>query len=681
MLLLLILAAVENILSENNSVNNVLSHSAYITIFPSEQSLSIVDTFVVVTSGSEIPLRLSQTFEIDAAEINGRRTIPLREGALLQIRDVLSDTNTIVLQYHGRTPSNEMTHCSDSFAVLREEDVLPQGFHDYRFATITLQVPNDWEAIASGKLIEKKTENDSVIFCWKTETLVPSLGWFVAGKYYVATTYVDSIPIMTYVSFSDTAVVEKLHSLSKNVLKVFQEKFNTYRFPKLAIVEVEDFVAGKNVAAAAYPSCILVKKQTFATQDTFNSAMEILPHEIAHQWWPLSVFVNDEDLAVLSEGLCEFSARLFHETNGDNSMRDDLQYHPLLRSLIVRAQQQNEVPLQKKADLRTIPTQYLKAYYVHTMLRIVIGEKKYEELLSAFAKNFWMKKISLDDFQTLAEVLSEKNLDWFFEQWVKNTGIPRLKLYNVKTFFSEQHWRTKGNVRVVGYKQFTTPVFVEARSERDTVEKKIFLGKLENGKYINDVSFEIRTKEKPREVILNPRRDILLSKKMPPRFSDLREPADGIMIIGSKANTDSLWKYARRDSATMDKGGWWITMKVDSAVTLSDLQRARVFLYGTKKQNSIAEKFEKYFPLRIVNDSAMYRDSIWFDTTNTLGVMEIADNSFSANGLVCWIAPIGNNVQMQLLPYPHSYVVFREGIRVAEGTWEIEDEEYAVKIQ
>jgi hypothetical protein len=681
LLFLFFLLPVVNIPSEKKSVSKVLSHSARITIFPSEQSLSITDTFVVVTAASEIPLRLSQTFEIDFAEINGRNTIPLRDGALLQLRDVLSDTNTIILQYHGRSPANEMTQCSETYAVLREEDVLPQGEHDYRYANITLQVPKHWETIASGKLFQKTMENDSAVFCWKTATLVPSLGWFIAGKYSVETTDADSIPIITYLTFSDSTVAEKLHTLSKNVLKVFQKKFGAYRFPKLAIVEVEDFVAGKNVAAAAFPSCILVKKQTFATQDTFNAAMEILPHEIAHQWWALSVFVDDADLAVLSEGLCEFSARLFHETVGDRSLRDDLQNHPLLRSLLVRAQQQKEVPLQQKADLRTIPTQYLKAYYFHTMLRIVIGKENFLTLLSAFSKNHWTNKATLDDFQKLAEKISEKKLDWFFEQWVKHTGIPRLKLYNVKTFFSERRWRTKGNVRVVGYEQFTTPVFVEARSEQDTVAKEIFIGKNENGKYVNDVSFEILTKEKPREVALNPRGDILLSQTMPPRFSDLREPSDGVMIIGSKGNADSLWKYARRDSSEMDKGGWWITMKVDSAVTLSDLQRARVFLYGTQQQNSVVEKFEKYFPLQMKNDSVFYRDSVWFDTANAMGIMEIADNPFFANGLVSWFAPMGNNVQMQLLPYSHSYIVCRESIRVAEGTWEIEDEDYTVKIK
>jgi len=671
--------------SFSETKQNILSHSAFIKIFPTEKTISVIDTLIVVSSESEIFLRLFPTYEIVNSSLNGKPTIPLRDGMMLQIRDVLSDTNTIIVEYSGEVLSTEMSQLNDTSAVLREEEILPQGEHNYQFANIKLQVPNGWEAIASGQLTTKETESDSTIFFWRTNTPIPSLGWFVAGKFSVAKTFFDSIEISTYFTSVDTSIVEKnaraekIHSLCKNVLKTYSEKFGTYRFSKLAIIEVEDFLAGKNVVAAAIPSGVLMKKFSFTTNDSFNSAIEVLPHEIAHQWFPQTIFVEDEDLAILSEGLCEYAARLFHETTGDRSIRDDLSNHPLLRSLLIRAQNNQEVPLQKKADLRTIPTQYLKAYYFHHMLRTIIGDDVFMKLLKEYCDKFWLKKTSLNDFKKLAEELSEKNLDWFFDQWVKNTGIPRLKLYNVKTIFENGRWKTKGNVRIVGYAQFTTPVKVEVRTQNDSLVKNLWLGKDSTEKYQNDVAFEIFSKEKPTEVVLNPRGDILLSKKMPPRLSDLREPSDGTMIIGSNGNTDSLWTMARRDSAEMDKGGWWITMKVDSSITLGDLQQERVILYGTKEQNSVVEKFVKNFPIIFHNDSCFYRDSSW--SGDSLGVTQIIDNPFHPNGLVVWVVPLGNSSVMQLLPFPNSYIIFNGSEHEAEGVWEIEDEEYIFKIK
>ncbi len=661
--------------------DEILSHSAHIKIYPSEKNLSIADTFLAATSASELTLRLNSSFEILFSSVNGAQSFPVRDGAVVQFRDVDKDTSTIVIHYAGKIPETPMTFASDSLVVLRPEEIFPNGKNTMCSARVAIQVPLEWSAVGCGNFESSSKENDSLLFNYNSPSPLFTLGWFVAGKFPIARTVAkDGITISLFLFTKDTSLSEtinrdeRLLSLAENIFTTYQKKFGTYRFKSFAILEIENELAGNNVLAAAIPGGVMIKKQTLLSDDEFNSVDAVLPHEIAHQWFPQTVFIEEKDAALLSEGLCEYAARLFHEAMGDTSIRDDLKNHPMLRSLIVRAQQNREVPLQKQADLRALPTHYLKAYFVWNMLRKIMGENIFDTFLFAYAERFRLKKISSEEFQQLAEEYSGKKLDWFFEQWVMNTGIPRLKLYNVKKKFIDDKWKITGNVRIVGYAQFTTPVDIEVQTATEQIQQSLWLGKDSTGKYKNDIAFTCVTNDEPIIVEMNPDGDILLSKKIPVRLSNLREPSDGILIVGSKGNNDSLLAFARRDSVAMENGGWWITIKADSTITLGDLQQERVFLYGTKEQNSIVEKFENNFPIKIKNDSAFYRDSVW--SGDSVGVMQIIENPFRPNGLAGWIAPLEKNVSMQLLPFPFSYVVFKKEKHQAEGTWEVEDEEY-----
>ena len=662
--------------------DEILFHSASIKIYPADKTVAVADTFVVVTPASELLLQFASSFEILFSSVNGIQSFPLRDDALIQFRDIAKDTSTIIVHYCGDIPAMQMTFIADSLVVLRPEEIFPHGKNTLYVARTQIQVPLQWSAIGCGNFIQSMEENDSLIFVYASPPPLFTSGWFVAGKFPVVTSIEkEGIKISSYLFSHDTTHSaeklreERLISLTENVFRIYQKKFGAYRFNSFALVEVENELAGNNVLAAAIHGGVLIKKQTLLSTDEFNSADAVLPHEIAHQWFPLTIFIEEKDAALLSEGLCEYAARLFHEAMGDTSMRDDLKNHPMLRSLIARAQQNREVPLQKQADLRALPTHYLKAYFVWNMLRKIMGKEVFDAFLFSYAERFRLKKISLEEFQRLAEEYAgEKNLDWFFEQWVKNTGIPRLKLYNVKKKFNAGQLKTTGNVRIVVYAQFTTPVEIEVQTTTEHSRQSVWLGRNSARKYQNDIPFTCVTDDEPIVVEINPDGDILLSKKISQRFSNLREPSDGILIIGSNGNVDSLFSFARRDSAAMENSGWWISLKADSNVTLADLQQERVFLYGTKEQNSIVEKFENYFSVKIKNDSAFYRDSVWCG--DSVGVMQIIENPFRPNGLAIWITQLGTNASLQLLPYPFSYVVFNREKHQAEGTWEVEDDDY-----
>ncbi|TLY32331.1 MAG: M1 family metallopeptidase [Ignavibacteria bacterium] len=586
-----------------NGACEIVSHKARLNLFPSQNAISATDTLTIHLTPhkpARIKLQLLPVYEVEEVRINGRKSRFERDRDSIEITNLPTDTLfDCVIVYSGVLAfRSEFSQLTRERAVLREEEVLPHGKSMLREARLTVRAPAAWEVLTAGTLVRRDTSMDSTLFVYDIDRPVPTLGWICGGPYWAGPGEGQGPPVSVHLFPEDSGSASGIAELAKALLKFYGERFSTYRFRDFKVVEVEDWVAGPNVLAVAIPAMVMIKRLTLRTDDRFNQVRTILPHEVAHQWWPMTVFLEDADAAFLAEGMCDYSALLFHESTGALSARDSLKHHPLLRPLILRALKGQDLPLQRKADLRSLPTHYLKAAYVHNMLRHLVGDSTFFLLYRTFAGRFAARRVGLSDFQQLAEELSGRKLDWFFNQWVKNRGLPRLKIYNVKSVPLGDQWVTRGRVRIVGYDKFTTFADVGIATGAGMMLKRVWLGADSTGSYRNDVPFEVVSKEKPQRALLDPAGNLLKYERLPVKFSDVRDPADGLMIVGTRKHAGHLLALARKDSASMEMGAWSVTIKRDSEVSLGDLQNERVFIYGMAAENSVAAELEDKFPIK-----------------------------------------------------------------------------------
>lgn len=640
-----------------------------------------------MTVRQEVPHdRLQFTFvpvyDISRITINGRTKEFSKGGSSLTIEDVPHDSVfDVILEYSGVLSfHSDFSMITDDRAVLREEEFLPYTPRILRSVRMSIIVPNGWEVHTAGTLVRRDAGPDSTTFLWTLGTPEPMIGWIVAGKYPVQQTSAGPVPVSVYLDEGDSAAGPRVLDLARKALDFYSRNFLPYRFPKLDIVEVPDQIGGRNILAIAMPSMILVKKLAFSTDDRFNQIDAVLPHEIAHQWWPMTVFQRDEDVGFLSEGLCEFSSLLFAESRGVLAARDSLSHHPMLRALILRVKQGTDTPLQQNVDLRPNPTHYLKGSYTFNMLRRIVGDSVFVGILHQFAFRYQSTRIGLETFVKLCEELSGKRLQWFFDQWVKQRGLPQLKLYNVRAVPEGGRWLTRGRVRMVGYDKYTALVEVAVETPgAELARASVWLGTDSLGAYHNDMPFEVRTAAKPVRAVLDPAGDILKIQKLPPKFSDLHDPSAAIMVVGSRRNADYLAGLARQDSAQMTRGWWTITIKSDTAITLADLQQDHVLLYGKPDENRVVADLEKKFPLRFHGDSAVVNGETVSDSTMSL--LQCIDNPYNSDGFLGWIAPFSPHAQPQLVPSDHSWSLSRGKDEIASGTWPVKDDDLVVEIR
>jgi aminopeptidase N len=143
------------------------------------------------------------------------------------------------------------------------------------------------------------------------------------------------------------------------------------------------------------------------------------------------------------------------------------------------------------------------AWVVH-MLRELIGDVKFRQLMQQYVEQYAGKGGTTGGFRQLAEKVYGKELGWFFAQWIDTMGVPEFQTDYV-VYKTTSGFRVSGSVKQ-DRDLFRMPLDVEVltkgKAERATVEL--------NGKA---TTFDINTFTLPKDVVLDPDNKILRDSK------------------------------------------------------------------------------------------------------------------------------------------------------------------------
>ena len=156
-----------------------------------------------------------------------------------------------------------------------------------------------------------------------------------------------------------------------------------------------------------------------------------LAHELAHQWFGQGVGWKNYHEQWLSEGFAQYFAALFaRERRGEETFRDVLRQ---FRRWAIDDSDQGPVYLgyrlgHIKGDSRVFRALvYNKGAAVLHMLRRLIGDEPFFAGLKTFYAENRFKKAGTDDLRRAMEAASKRDLNRFFERWIYDNGIPRLR--------------------------------------------------------------------------------------------------------------------------------------------------------------------------------------------------------------------------------------------------------------
>jgi aminopeptidase N len=145
-----------------------------------------------------------------------------------------------------------------------------------------------------------------------------------------------------------------------------------------------------------------------------------------------------------------------------------------------------------------------KGAWVLNMLRGIMGDQKFNQLIQQYAHDFASNRASTASFQNLSEKIHGKQLGWFFTEWIDTIGVPEFESDYV-VFKTPSGFRVSGTVKQ-DRDLFRMPVEVAVVSGDKEEIKTVEL----NGK---STSFDISSFSMPEKVVLDPKNKLLRDSK------------------------------------------------------------------------------------------------------------------------------------------------------------------------
>jgi len=155
----------------------------------------------------------------------------------------------------------------------------------------------------------------------------------------------------------------------------------------------------------------------------------LIAHETAHQWFGDAVTTREWPHVWLSEGFATYFAALWTEhAHGDSAFRADM---ATMRAQVLKAPITVEKAVIDEGldDLRRVLNSnvYQKAGFVLHMLRREIGDSSFYRGIRRYYATYRHGNALTDDLQREFERTSGRNLQWFFDQWMRRPGVAELQ--------------------------------------------------------------------------------------------------------------------------------------------------------------------------------------------------------------------------------------------------------------
>jgi hypothetical protein len=262
-----------------------------------------------------------------------------------------------------------------------------------------------------------------------------------------------------------------------DALTWLQGIFGPYVWPQLTIVRRVEARGGTE-----FPMLVM----------NSSNSEGLIVHEVTHQWLHGILANNEWREGWLDEGFTSFVTNWYFEEKG----RKDI-WNQTLESLAAmeRAGETQPVVLPgaefRDPDVYGAMT-YSKAAVVFRMLREMVGEETFRRILRAYYDRYKLRHVTEEDFRAVAEEVSGRELDWFFRQWLHTTDTLDYAVGRATTTrLPDGRWRTRVEVLRLG--QAWMPVVLRVGDVTRTLESR------ERRQVV-----EVVTRERPREVVLDP---------------------------------------------------------------------------------------------------------------------------------------------------------------------------------
>jgi len=302
---------------------------------------------------------------------------------------------------------------------------LPCNDHPSDKATCEFLVtaPARYQVVATGILRETRDLPGGFrLTHWREEAPVATKVMMIAvSRFAVQYQLTDTgIPVQTWVYTEDRQPGFQAFQVVPEVLNFFTRLIGPYSYAKIASVQGPTLYGGlENAGAVTYHERALENPPL----------VNLIAHEMAHQWFGDSVTEASWDHVWLSEGFATYFTTLFQEFA--RNPRELPRRMAAARDRVIRFYRRHpdrSVVDPGLTDIHQIlsANTYQKGAWVLHMLRVKLGDETFFKGIRRYYRLYQNRNAWTRDFQKAMEAVSEEDLGDFFRQWIFSPGIPEL---------------------------------------------------------------------------------------------------------------------------------------------------------------------------------------------------------------------------------------------------------------
>ena len=685
---------------------DIIDHDMAVTFDPATHALQVVDKITINEDTAALEAALNKTFKIEhvtlgGAELNHRWAAeeevagivarrgwpegPLAENEgllIIDLPDGHSTPVTIELSYSGevydvpKASSFSRQQIADqTTGQIAEEGVYvapstrwylsrPQALTRYR---MVVSGPAGWDVMSEGDILSREEHDGAVVTTFGSEHPFDGIH-LIAGQYVIGRLEHGDVDILTYFFPGSEELSERYLQACKRYIEMYEELLGPYPFGKFAVVE-NFFPSGYGM-----PSYTLLGSQVIRLPFIIGTS---LGHEIAHNWWGNSVYV-DWHSGNWCEGITTYSADYFYkELEGPegaaeyrrNLLRDYTNYVGEGKDFALRA-------FESRHNSATRAVGYGKSMMVFHTIRRTIGEKAYWEAIKEIVKRNQWRNTSWEDLIAVFSEVGGQDLGWVLEYYVDRVGAPFIKLEKASIATAAesgsevQGWDVSFTLsQSEPVYPLVIPVHIEVGGE--TVVEYV---KLEG----TTGEYKINVGAYPYSISIDPDCQVfrrLHRDEIPPVLSQVYGGPKQVIVLPTEGDEGKLAAYNALAQALNGNGA--AQVKRADEIGDEELAESTLIILGGPSENAVAERCEGALPGgSIVNSGgfvlageehaagSLAAVACFRNPDNAeLGAVVIAGNDAAS------IASLGR----RLLHYgKYSYLGFKDGQNIVKGIWEIE---------
>jgi len=419
--------------------------------------------------------------------------------------------------------------------------------------------PPGWQVVSQGNGTSRDAQGHSR---WDSGGAMDEI-YLVGGPLQVWRDTAGSVETLVYLHDHDDALAGKYLAATAQYLEMYRQLIGPYPYRKFALVE--------NFWETGYgmPTFTLLGREIIRFPFIINSSY---PHEILHNWWGNSVFVDYES-GNWCEGLTAYLAdHLIQEQRGtgDEYRRSTLQKY---RDYVKEGRDFPLTAFRSRESASTEAVGYGKALMAYHMLRQAVGDDTFRKAIARFYQDFKGKRASFADFEKTVESVSGRDFSRFFKDWIGRAGAPVLAV-NVTavrrdTTAAGGRFVVEGAIRQTqGGEPFAVDVPVVVQTEKGLVRQVVRLQSAGQ-------TFAIAVPDPPLMVHVDPRFDVfrkLDPRETPPSIGQIFGEPRVLAVLPSTAPAAELQAW-RELFKSWESGSHAIDVKLDTEV--AELPRDR----------------------------------------------------------------------------------------------------------